>query len=123
MEAPSWGNRWAGSMPEWRDAIPAQESPMTDHTHDHTHEHIGDHEHEHEHEHEHHHVSHEGHEHLGDDEHMFVHFKEGKDAFMQEHPQSPIPEGKREGFKGLSYYPYNPDLHFHATLDRNVSDE
>lgn len=54
---------------------------------------------------------------------MLVHFREAKDAFMQGHPQSPLPESERAHFTGLSYYPYNPDLHFVVQLDRAVSSD
>jgi uncharacterized protein (DUF1684 family) len=37
-------------------------------------------------------------------------FREEKDGFFKEHPQSPLtPEQKRD-FKGLNYFPENPDL-------------
>lgn len=31
-----------------------------------------------------------------------------KDAFLADHPQSPIPEGDREGFGGLDYFDLDP---------------
>jgi uncharacterized protein len=113
------------------------------HDHDHSHE---EHHHDHSHEEHHHEHSHEGHEHSHeghghdhsheghDHSHGHVHepvdegeelagFRAAKDEFFREDPRSPIPEARRDSFEGLSYFPFNPALHLHATLDRNVPDE
>jgi hypothetical protein len=39
-----------------------------------------------------------------------------KDAFLADHPQSPVPPGAREGFDGLDYYPPDPDYRVEATV-------
>src|SRR5438105_14946659 len=36
-------------------------------------------------------------------------FRSQKDALFREHPQSPIPKDERASFKGLAYWPYDPD--------------
>jgi uncharacterized protein (DUF1684 family) len=42
--------------------------------------------------------------------------REQKDTFFSIHPQSPIPLEEREKFKGLDYYPPNPDYRFELKL-------
>jgi hypothetical protein len=39
-----------------------------------------------------------------------------KDEFFAEHPQSPIPPDRREGFDGLSYFPPDPTFRVEATV-------
>ncbi len=43
--------------------------------------------------------------------------REQKDTFFSIHPQSPIPFNKREEFKGLDYYPPDPDYRFELKLN------
>jgi len=42
--------------------------------------------------------------------------REFKDGFFAAHPQSPIPPKEREEFKGLDYYPLDPDYRFELEL-------
>ncbi|MCW5876536.1 MAG: DUF1684 domain-containing protein [Anaerolineales bacterium] len=37
-------------------------------------------------------------------------FRQGKDDFFANDPNSPLTPEQREGFQGLSYFPENPDL-------------
>ncbi len=39
-----------------------------------------------------------------------------RDALFADHPQSPLPEAARAGFRGLPCYPYDPSLRFTAAL-------
>lgn len=43
--------------------------------------------------------------------------REEKDEFFGEHPRSPIPGERREGFDGLSYYDVDPALRFEVELE------
>jgi uncharacterized protein (DUF1684 family) len=86
------------------------------HTHDHEHDH--DHEHTHDHDHEHDHVHIEG-----DEGHELEHYRMAVNQFFAGHPQSPLPHEQQHTFQGLSYYPFDPELHMHLPLDRDVSDE
>jgi uncharacterized protein (DUF1684 family) len=42
--------------------------------------------------------------------------REQKDTFFLMHPQSPIPLEEREKFKGLDYYPPDPDYRLKLKL-------
>lgn len=44
-------------------------------------------------------------------------FRERKDTFFKEHEQSPLRDGQKAAFSGLSYYPENPDLSLVVDLD------
>ena len=44
-------------------------------------------------------------------------FRESKDAFFREHPQSPLTDGQRARFRGLSYFPEDPSLVVRAVLE------
>jgi uncharacterized protein (DUF1684 family) len=39
-----------------------------------------------------------------------IRFRQDKDAFYRGHPQSPLLPEQRAGFRGLAYFPPNPDL-------------
>jgi uncharacterized protein len=56
------------------------------------------------------------------DEHQLADFRAAKDEFMRDDPHSPISDKERKTFPGLSYYPFNPALHLHLPLDRDVSE-
>lgn len=43
-------------------------------------------------------------------------FREEKDEFFADHPQSPIPPEQREAFEGLNYYDLDPDYRVLARL-------
>lgn len=42
--------------------------------------------------------------------------RELKDGFFKAHPQSPIPPEERKKFKGLDYFPLDPDYRFELEL-------
>ena len=44
-------------------------------------------------------------------------FRREKDEFFARQPQSPIPAGERAGFKGLLYFPENPELDLIVRVD------
>jgi hypothetical protein len=44
-------------------------------------------------------------------------FRADKDEFFREHPQSPLTEEQRAAFRGLEYFPENPDLLIRADLE------
>lgn len=44
-------------------------------------------------------------------------FRAEKDAFFGGHPQSPLTREQRAGFKGLSYFPENPDLRLEVRVN------
>lgn len=82
---------------------------MSDHTHE-------DHGHTHD---------HDEHDHAHDDHgaHGLEHFRAAKDNWFARDPHSPLTHEEQHQFSGLSYYPFNPALHLHLALDRDVSDE
>jgi uncharacterized protein len=45
-------------------------------------------------------------------------FRERRDTFFQEHEQSPLTAEQKDVFKGLSYFPHNPDLALIVDLER-----
>ena len=47
-------------------------------------------------------------------------FREQIDAFMQQHPQSPIEPEQRQSFSGLRYFPENTALIIETALDADV---
>src|SRR5579884_1700887 len=57
------------------------------------------------------------------EEHHLTEFREAKDEFMRDDPHSPLTQEQRQSFTGLSYYPFNPALHLHLPLDRDVADD
>jgi len=44
-------------------------------------------------------------------------WREVRDELFRSHPQSPLPEGERAGFAGVSYFPYDPELRFLADVE------
>src|SRR5438270_4780908 len=87
--------------------------------HDHGHSHDDDHGHDHDHD-EH------GHEHVHDPQdeaHQLEHYRAAVNEFFGGHAQSPLPHEQQHGFKGLSFYPFNGEMHMHLPLDKDVSDE
>lgn len=50
-------------------------------------------------------------------------FREQIDDFMQFHPQSPLDDDQRDGFRGLDYYDENPALALRVAVDRLPEDE
>lgn len=49
--------------------------------------------------------------------HVVELMRQDKDFFFRTDPDSPIPEGEREQFTGLSYFPYNDDLCFALDIE------
>lgn len=43
-------------------------------------------------------------------------WRAGRDALFRDHPDSPLPPGRRAGFTGLPYAPYDPALRFAAPV-------
>ncbi|MBV9281305.1 MAG: DUF1684 domain-containing protein [Chloroflexi bacterium] len=54
------------------------------------------------------------------EEHHLVEYRTAKDEYMREDPHSPLSDEQRSTFAGLAYYPFNPALHLHLPLDREV---
>jgi uncharacterized protein (DUF1684 family) len=50
-------------------------------------------------------------------------FRDEVDDFMQFHPQSPLEDDLRDGFKGLAYFDENPALVFMPDIERLPDDE
>ena len=48
-------------------------------------------------------------------------FRRERDALFACHPQSALSDSQKAGFKGLDYFPYDPDLRFVLEVDKNVS--
>ena len=44
-------------------------------------------------------------------------WRAGRDELFARHPQSPLPEGEREGFRGLGLFDYDPSARALATLE------
>lgn len=44
-------------------------------------------------------------------------FRAEKDEFFGKHPQSPLTREQKKNFKGLSYFPENPDLYLEVKVD------
>lgn len=44
-------------------------------------------------------------------------FRRARDELFRHHPQSPLPEEDRAGFRGLAYYPYDPSLRYTVKID------
>jgi len=47
-------------------------------------------------------------------------YRRRRDEFFRNHPNSPLLPEQKERFKGLSYYPENPELRFVVELDRDA---
>ena len=44
-------------------------------------------------------------------------WREGRDALIREHPQSPVPAERRPGFPGCDYFEYDPDARVLARVE------
>lgn len=44
-------------------------------------------------------------------------FRQMKDEFFRDHPQSPLTEEQKKGFEGLNYYPENAALRFDLPIE------
>lgn len=44
-------------------------------------------------------------------------FRERRDGFFREHPNSPLTDEQKESFTGLKYFPENPDLSLTLEID------
>jgi uncharacterized protein (DUF1684 family) len=47
-------------------------------------------------------------------------FRQRRDNLFASHPQSALDEEQRRDFKGLRYFPYNPQMCFTVAIDSNV---
>jgi uncharacterized protein len=47
-------------------------------------------------------------------------FRQGRENLFANHPQSALDEEQRRHFKGLRYFPYNPQMRFTVAIDTNV---
>ena len=44
-------------------------------------------------------------------------FRAERDRLFREHPESPLPPEERAGFRGISYWPYDPAMRFAADVE------
>jgi uncharacterized protein (DUF1684 family) len=51
--------------------------------------------------------------------HELHELRQDKDHFYRNNPYSPLTDNQKRAFKGLSYYPHNPDLILHVTLTKS----
>jgi uncharacterized protein len=56
-----------------------------------------------------------------DAETVLQRFRQGRDELFAHHPQSALDEGQRRVFRGLHYFPYNPELCFEVEIDTAVA--
>lgn len=49
-------------------------------------------------------------------------FRAEKDKHWKGDAESPLTEEQKRDFKGLAYFPYNPDLYFELPLDTSIPD-
>ncbi len=56
------------------------------------------------------------------DEKKLLEFRKQKDKAWKEDKDSPLTEEQKRSFKGLHYFPANPNLSFELTLDKNIPD-
>ncbi|MBI2021819.1 DUF1684 domain-containing protein [Candidatus Daviesbacteria bacterium] len=54
------------------------------------------------------------------DEKKLLQFREQKDEAWKNDKESPLIEEQKVDFKGLNYFPANPNLSFELTLDKNI---
>src|SRR3990172_12419810 len=55
--------------------------------------------------------------------HEIENFRKEKDSYFGSDPDSPIPGEDRQGFKGLKYFPANPDYRVKARLTKSDKPE
>ncbi len=56
------------------------------------------------------------------DQEKLLTFRKQKDDHWKNDPQSPLTEEQKRNFKGLNYFPSNPNLSFELELDKNIPD-
>ena len=54
------------------------------------------------------------------DENKLLRFRKQKDDAWKHAASSPLTEEQKKSFKGLNYFPPNPNLSFELSLDRNI---
>lgn len=54
------------------------------------------------------------------DQNKLLEFRKQKDEAWKNNPESPLTEDQKKLFKGLNYFPPNPDLYFELELDKNI---
>lgn len=45
-----------------------------------------------------------------------------RDEIFRSHPQSPVPEGRRPGFAGMGFFPYDPTWRLEAVIEPVAAD-
>lgn len=50
-------------------------------------------------------------------------FRQERDGLFARHPQSPLSEREKAGFRGLRHFPYDPALRFALAVDHEVEQE
>ena len=48
---------------------------------------------------------------------VLAHFRQERDTLFATHPQSALDEEQKNAFKGIRYFPYNPDMSFTTIVD------
>lgn len=56
------------------------------------------------------------------DEKKLLAFRKQKDEAWKSDKESPLTAEQKRDFKGLNYFPANPNLSFELTLDKNIAD-
>lgn len=56
------------------------------------------------------------------DKKKLLEFRKNKDNSWKNDKESPLTEEQKKNFKGLNYFPPNPDLSFELELDKNIPD-
>ena len=56
------------------------------------------------------------------DEKKLLQFRKEKDRAWKNDKESPLTGEQKRNFKGLNYFPANPNLSFELTLDKNIPD-
>lgn len=56
------------------------------------------------------------------DEKKLLEFRKQKDWHWKHDADSPLTDGQRKNFKGLNYFPPNPNLSLELELDKNIAD-
>jgi len=56
------------------------------------------------------------------DEPSLIKFREEKDEHWRSDKESPLTAEQKVGFKGLNYFPANPNLYFELSLDTDILD-
>ena len=55
-----------------------------------------------------------------DPQNVLAQFRQERDTLFATHPQSALDEEQKRLFKGLRYFPFNPDMRFTATVNTHI---